>query len=75
MISRRVIDSDGRGNHKPLYIGQTDDLADSFSNYEKLPCVDKYRANCVCVFATEDGVIREEIETDLLGYYSLPCNN
>jgi len=75
VISKRIMESDGRGDHEPLYIGQTEDLADSLANYKKLPCVNKYRANCVCVHAAAGETEREKIENDLLGYYSLPCNH
>ena len=75
VLSKRIVEQDGRGTHKPIHISQTWDLADSLSNYKDLPCFQEHHANCVCVYLEEDENHRSAIENDVQKYYYPPCNN
>lgn len=64
-----------RPRHNAIYIGRTDDLAQSF-NAEALPeRFLKLGANCICVHLHDDPERRLGIERDLLAVYTTDCND
>ena len=64
-----------RPSHNPIFIGQTQDLAQSF-NAQPLPeRFMKFGANCLCVHLDEDPERRAGIEKDLLSVYRTDCND
>lgn len=64
-----------RPRHNAIFIGQTEDLAQSF-NAAKLPeRFLKLGANCICVHLRADAEQRLGIERDLLSVYSTDCND
>lgn len=73
VLSKRIIDDNGRGCHNPIHVSPAEDLADSLTNYQDLPCFREHNANSICVYLDEDERHRSEIENDVLKYYSLPC--
>jgi len=75
VFSRRTMGDDGRGTHNLIHISQTRDLAQGLADYKNLPCFKKHHANCVCVYLEDDERHRSVIESDLLRYYSAPCDN
>ena len=62
-------------SHDAIYIGQTDSLADAFSNTASLERFQKFEANCVCVHPLADPAHRIAIVQDLLGVHSTYCND
>lgn len=61
--------------HNAIFIGQTEDLAQSF-NAAKLPKrFLKLGANCICVHLSADAGQRLGIEKDLLSVYTTDCND
>jgi len=63
-----------RPSHNAIFIGRTDDLAQSF-NASALPeRFMKFGANCICVHPHADAEQRLGIEKDLLSVYSTDCN-
>ena len=71
VISRRICQSDGRERDQILYAGQTDNLAASLSNDQKLSWIEQHNANCLFVLAEDDEAKRNEIVEDLMKYYDL----
>jgi hypothetical protein len=64
-----------RPRHNAIFIGQTEDLAQSF-NAQALPeRFMKLGANCICVHLHDDAERRLGIEKDLLAVYSTDCND
>ena len=74
IFSKRVVDSDGKGKHKFIYIGQTDSLEDRIPYHEKWPCAFKNDVNCICVHQDDDVNSRRTKEADLLAVSNPPCN-
>lgn len=69
-ISRRA----DKGNHSSIYIGETGDLSERFDNHHKSDCFEKYKANCISVYANDSRKERLAIEQDLIANYQPPCN-
>lgn len=74
IFSKRVVDSDGRGRHTLLYIGQTDSLEDRIPYHEKWLCAQQYGVNCICVHQDDDANSRRKKERDLRDANPTPCN-
>jgi predicted GIY-YIG superfamily endonuclease len=73
-ISKRTENSEGKGSHTKIYVGQTGDLSERFDNHHKEDCFIKNSANCKSVLTEEDEDRRFEIETDLVIALNPPCN-
>lgn len=73
VISRRVVDREGRGHHKFVCIGQTESLAHEIKIHKKGKCIKKFRANVVSVLPTESEKSRFSIEADLKAAHSTAC--
>lgn len=73
VISRRVIDREGRGHHKFVCIGQTESLAVELKKQKKGKCIRKFKANVISVLPTENENARFSIEADLKATHSIPC--
>jgi hypothetical protein len=73
VISRRVIDREGRGHHKFVCIGQTESLALELKKQKKGKCIKKFKANVISVLPTENENARFSIEADLKATHSIPC--
>ena len=63
-----------RACHDGIYIGQTENLADSLAAQAQLDRFGKYGANCVCVYLLADEERRIAVEQDLLAAHSTHCN-
>ena len=74
IFSKRIVDSDGRGRHSFLYIGQTNSLEDRIPYHEKWSCAQQRGANCICVHQDDEAQSRLEKERDLLLANPTPCN-
>jgi hypothetical protein len=74
VFTKRTVDPSGSGSHTPIYIGQTDSLADRIPNHEKWPCIKRENANCICVQLDDSERSRLQKEADLITAYHPPCN-
>lgn len=75
IFSKRAVDTEGKGSHTFLYIGQTDSLKDRISNHEKWPCARRNGVNCICVHRDGSEDSRLAKEADLRAAHSTPCND
>lgn len=57
-----------------IYIGETGDLAERLNDPNKASCLSKYKKNAICIYGEDNEQKRLDIESDLLGNYSPPCN-
>jgi len=73
-VSRRTENSEGKGSHSKLYVGQTDNLSNRFSNHHKENCFMEHNANCISIYTEENKATRLAIESDLIDSISPPCN-
>ena len=64
----------GHYTYSIIYIGETDDLSTGLSTHHNLPCLSKYKKNTICIYGENNEQKRLDIESDLLGNYSPPCN-
>jgi hypothetical protein len=75
VFTKRTLDSQGKGTHTLLYIGQTDKLGTRIGSHEKWDCVKKVGVNCICFLGEADKDKRFTIETDLRNAFNTPCND
>jgi len=75
LITKRTLKPDGGGSHNFIYIGETEDLSDRFNGHHKKQCFINNNANCKCVHLEDNKNTRLQIESDILGNYSFPCND
>lgn len=75
IFTKRTTDVSGKGTHAFIYIGQTDSLKNRMPNHEKLPCINRNGANCVCVHPDDNETSRLKKETDLRAENSTSCND
>ena len=62
-------------NQYPLvYIGETGDLSERFDSHHKMPCIRQNGATQIGVHRTNSKQAAQNIEEDVLGRYSPPCN-
>lgn len=61
-------------SHDAIYIGQTENLAETFAATVSLERYLQHGANCICVFLLADAEQRLAIEQDLLASNSTYCN-
>ena len=76
LFTKRSLSTGDAGyNHDLIYLGETCDLADRFTNHHKESCIMKHGSNCIGIFsASVDEHERKEQEKDLLNAYDFPCN-
>ena len=70
---RTKTDDDGY-THSVIYVGQTGDLKDRFSDHHKEKCFVEKDPNCLCLLMEKDEEKRLSIESDLIDNYNPPCN-
>ena len=68
-ISSRICQVDGKERHRLFYVGQTDDLAECLSYFQKISWIKYSGANCLLVLAEDDEVKRTEIFEDIRSLY------
>lgn len=61
-------------SHDAIYIGQTDNLSETFAATASLARYLEHGANCVCIHLLEDVEQRVAVEQDLLASHSTHCN-
>ena len=74
IFSKRT-ESQGKGSHSFLYIGETGRLGTRISGHEKWPCVKQHGVNCICVCAENHQNSRLDTEADLRMNKITPCND
>jgi len=75
VVSKREVDSTGKGSHEVIYIGQSGDLSVRFDSHQKAHCFTNNKANCISIHLESSEEARLEIEADLLGANpNAPCN-
>ena len=74
IVTKRSKNNEGKYEHKVIYIGETKNLKDRFSNHHRQSCFDKNNSNCICFLQEENESKRLEIEKDLIETVSPPCN-
>ena len=63
------------GRHRPIYIGETEDLSERFDNHHKMPCIRREGATHIHVHRTDGGVAtRRTEERDLVEKWHPTCN-
>ncbi len=75
VVTRRFKNDSGGHNHSKVYIGETEDIQDRFSNHHKQDCFDSNDANAVCTHEVSGEASRKAIENDLLDNFNPPCND
>lgn len=75
IFTNRTVDKTGKGSHSFIYIGQTDSLADRIPNHEKWPCIQRNKANFICIHRDDNEQSRLKKESDLLAGNQTPCND
>lgn len=61
-------------SHDVIFIGQTENLSETFAATVSLERYLQHGANCICVFLLADAEQRRAIELDLLASHSTYCN-
>ncbi|MAT56654.1 MAG: hypothetical protein CMF23_01625 [Ignavibacteriae bacterium] len=74
-VTKRSQSSNGNHSHTRIYVGETSDLSERFSNHHKQKCFKKNNANCICIYLEKSEKTRLEIEQDLIDNYNPPCND
>jgi hypothetical protein len=62
-------------SHDAIYIGQTDNMTETFGTAAQPACFLKHEANCICVHPLTDPEQRIAVVQDLLGVHSTHCND
>lgn len=73
-VTKRTQSSYGDYSHTGIYVGETSDLSERFSNHHKHKCFEKNNCNCICIYLEKSEKTRLEIEQDLIDNYHPPCN-
>jgi hypothetical protein len=75
-VTRRAYENNTyrRACHDGIYLGQTDNLADSLAAHPQLEHFRNHGANCICVYLLADEERRIAVEQDLLATHSTHCN-
>ena len=64
-----------QGRHRPIYIGETEDLSERFDNHHKMPCIRLQGATHIHVHQNDGGVAARRMEEDdLVNKWSPSCN-
>ncbi len=75
IFTKRIVDSNNKGAHTLLYIGQTESLQDRIPNHEKWSCVNNNGVNCICIHRDNNEKSRFDKETAIRNSNDTPCNN
>ena len=74
IFAKRTIQTNGLGSYVPVYIGRAKSFESRFYNHHKDDCIDKNKANAICLMNVSKEEERVRIETDLLSAYNTKCN-
>jgi hypothetical protein len=63
-----------KGQHQPVLVGETNQLGNQVRNQKKSPRVKENGAKFICVLVNKDEKNRKTTASDLISYYTPPCN-
>lgn len=75
LVTRAFTKENGKLYHSLIYIGQTDNLKERFSNHHKQNCFNIKNANRLCLIVENNEAVRLQIESDLIKGNKAPCND
>ena len=74
-VSKRTVDSNGKGSHSVIYIGETENLKDRHADHHKQKCFEEHGYNCISIHHESNAKARLQIESDLVEALHPPCND
>lgn len=74
IFTKRFQGTDQKFYHVIIYCGKAEDLSTRFNDHHKQDCIDKNKANCICIKSVSTETERIEIETDILNGNNFKCN-
>ena len=74
-VTKRTQIQQRGSDHTVIYVGETENLKDRFSNHHKASCFTENDANCLCTHSDTSESSRQEKETDILAFYTTKCND
>jgi len=75
IFARKVTKQDNSVVYPVVYVGETGNLSERFTDHHKAECIRFNGAECISILAQEDEKIRLAIEEDLIDNYDPPCND
>lgn len=75
VITSRSHSEEGGRRHKPLYVGQTEDLSQPFDQHRKAEQFMQHGANCICLHPETSEESRMAKELDLIASLHPVCND
>ncbi len=75
VVTRRYKNQQEKLTHALIYVGETDNLKERFSNHHKASCFTENNANCLCIHLDTSESSRLEKEADILATRSPKCND
>lgn len=63
-----------KGQHKPIYVGETNQLGIEIPRQKALPVIKERGAAHICVHLDDDEMSRRSKMSDLIAYYKPPGN-
>jgi len=69
-----VCDTNAKGQHQPLYVGETIKLGVQLQNGDLWPRLRESGAKCICVHVDKAESSRKSAMTDLIAYYNPSYN-
>lgn len=74
VVTKRKKTEGGCYSHSVIYVGQTGDLKERFSNHHKEKCFSEKNGDCLCLLGEKDEDKRLSIESEMIEKYTPPCN-
>jgi hypothetical protein len=73
IISRRIVDTRGRGHQVAICIGETDSTVRELRKHKRSKCVKDHSMNVVCLLKEKDADSRRAVIDDLMANRSFSC--
>jgi hypothetical protein len=70
-----VCDTNAKGQHQPLYVGETKELGLHLQNFDQWPRLRQSGAKCICVHVDKTESSRRSTTSDLIAYYTPSYNS
>jgi hypothetical protein len=67
--------SNGKGQHQPLYVGETNELGTHIQNLDQWPRLRESGVKHICVRVDKTETSRKSTTSDLIAYYNPSCNS
>jgi hypothetical protein len=75
VVTTRSSTAAGGHRHRPLYVGQTEDLSQPLGRHRKAGVFREHGANCVCLLSDASKESRVAKERDLIAAFQPVCND